>query len=98
MRTVETDYSNGAECVLEIARYVDGLEKKVVFNASDEDRVSEYIRTNIGEQLNDMNGCPVYMEVPGWAYANAGADEEYSLYNYPGIDASEWKIELKHRS
>ncbi len=97
MRNVETDYSNGAGCVLEITRVTDGLERKVIFNALDEDRISEYIRINIGEQLHAISGCPIYMEIPGWAYTGAGADEKYSLDNYPGINSSEWKVELKNR-
>lgn len=98
MRQLETDYSNGAYCVLEITHITDGLEKKTIFNALDEAWISEYVKNHIGEQVHAISGCPIYMEIPGWAYAGAGADEEYSLDNYSGINSSEWKVELKNRS
>lgn len=99
MINTSVDYSNGASCILQIKHYTENRADTTILNAMDEDYVSNWIIKNIGEQLHRLNGCPIYMELSGLANIYAGADyEEYSLDNYPDINASEWEITLLNRS
>ena len=92
MKTCTVDYSNGANCVLSITHNRNGKSNTYLFNHSDEDAISNFISEHIGEQLHDLNGCPIYMEVAGWSACFEGScDEEYSLNNYD-IDENEWNI------
>lgn len=94
----KVDYSNGTDNILVITHNTKSITDKVIFRATDEDTISEWIASNIGEQINDINGCPIFMEVSSWASLNAGENGlKYSLANYPDIDASKWVIELCNR-
>ena len=95
----QVDYSNNANDILEIKHKVNNKEEIYIFNAKDENIISEWISNNIGEYLHCLNGCPIYMELSSWAYINAGADSlEYSLDSYTDIDSSEWEICLLNRN
>lgn len=94
----KVDYSNGADNILVITHNAKSITDKVIFKATDEDTISEWIANNIGEQINDINGCPIFMEVSSWASLNVGENGlKYLLANYPDIDASKWVIELCNR-
>lgn len=62
---------------------------------SDEKTVAGWIYDNLGEAINSQNGCPIFSEVAGWAFINAGYDGlEYTLEDYPDINGDEWSITL----
>ena len=89
------DYSNGADDILVIQHHTKAMINEVIFNATEEDNISEWITNNIGEQINEINGCSIFTEVSSWASLYAGEDElKYTLDNYPELDDSEWTIEL----
>ena len=94
----KVDYSNGADNILIITHNIKDITEEIIFSATDEDTISEWIANNIGEQINEINGCPIFMEISSWADLNAGVDGlKYTLENYPGINDSEWTIKLSTR-
>ncbi len=91
---ISVDHSEGAECVLCITHITENENTCHIFDRLDEDKISDFIAKNIGEQINSLNGCPIYMEVAGWAYNYCGTHgDEYSLDPYD-VDEDEWKIEI----
>jgi len=92
------DYSYDKDFILEITHYTEKIEQ-FIFSADDEDNIATWIDANMGEHINNVNGCPLFMELSSWASINAGQNEiEYTLNNYPTIDSSKWKIMLWNRS
>ena len=91
----KVDYSNDANNILVITHNTKGITDEVILSATDEDAISEWVADNIGEQINAINGCPIFTKVSSWASLYAGEDGlKYTLDNYPGIDVPEWTIEL----
>lgn len=94
MKRISVDYSEGAELVLNITHITKEKTESYIFDHLDEDKISAFIAEHIGEQINELNGCPIYMEVAGWAYNYCGTQgDEYSLENYD-VDENEWEIEI----
>ena len=94
MKFTSVDYSDGAELVLKITHITKEKTESYYFDHLDEDKISNFIAEHIGEQINSLNGCPIFMEVAGWAYNYCDIyGAEYSLESYD-VEEKEWKIEI----
>ena len=93
MKRIVINHSQ-SDCILEIRHIESDRETSHCFNALDEDGISEFVYEHIGDQLHELNNCPIFSEIAGWASNNAGANnEEYSLDHYE-VNQKEWKIIL----
>ncbi len=96
-RHVNIDRSKGADVVLRITHATEESIERYTFDRFDEDGISEFIAEHVGEQLHELNGCPIFMEIVGWASGDFGEqDDEYSELGYFGLDEDEWKFEICH--
>ena len=94
---VSTDYSNGAKNILIIRKTEKKNIHETTFAATDERSIADFVECQMGDMLHTLTGCPIYMELSGWSYNNAGIEADYSLYDhYEGLEDG-WEVELTTR-
>lgn len=73
------DYSNGSEFVAII--HINNCE--YVFDAQDEETISDFLYEKIGERECELSGIPVFIEASSWcSLASVGEtfeDEEFEI-------------------